>query len=123
MRLDDGELAVAELPETPGKYAIVPGNPERSELIRRITSSDVDVRMPPESEHKRLTAVQIEILRQWIENGAEYRPHWAFIKPERPTCSRTPPSRIARRTRSIASCWRGWSARESRRRLRPTKKR
>ena len=89
LRLDDGELAVAELPETRGLYAIVPGNPGRSELIRRITSSDVDVRMPPESEHKRLTTVQIAILRQWIENGAEYRPHWAFIKPERPTVPET----------------------------------
>jgi hypothetical protein len=95
LRLDDGVLAVAELPETPGKHAIVPEHPERSELIRRITSPDVDVRMPPQSQHKRLTSVQIEILRQWIENGAEYRPHWAFIKPERPTVPQTAQSERA----------------------------
>jgi hypothetical protein len=85
LRLDIGELAVGELPETPGRSAIVPGNPERSELVRRIRSQNVDERMPPESSHKNLTTQQTAILEQWIENGAEYRPHWAFIEPERPT--------------------------------------
>jgi hypothetical protein len=84
LRLDVGELAVQELPETPGRYAIVPGNPERSELVRRIRSTDADERMPPESTHKVLTAREIATLEQWIDNGAEYRPHWAFISPERP---------------------------------------
>ena len=64
-------------------YAIVPGNPERSELVRRIRSTNVDERMPPESTHKTLSAQQMAILEQWIENGAEYRPHWAFIEAER----------------------------------------
>jgi hypothetical protein len=85
LRLDVRELAVAELPKTPGKHAIVPGDADRSELVRRIRSTDVDERMPPESTHKTLSAQQMAILEQWIENGAEYRPHWAFIKPERPT--------------------------------------
>ena len=84
LRLDLGELAVQELPETPGKYAIVPGSSESSELVRRILATDVDVRMPPESTHKTLTPKQIAILRHWIDNGAEYRPHWAFSTPERP---------------------------------------
>ncbi|HEY9182717.1 MAG TPA: DUF1549 domain-containing protein, partial [Gammaproteobacteria bacterium] len=84
LRLDVGELAVQELPETPGRYAIVPGNPDRSELVRRIRSTDVDERMPPQSTHKVLTAQQIAILEQWIDDGAEYRPHWAFISPDRP---------------------------------------
>jgi len=84
LRLDVSELATQELPETPGKYAIVAGRPERSELVRRITSTDVDERMPPESTHKTLSAQQIAILEQWIDDGAEYRPHWAFITPERP---------------------------------------
>ena len=85
LRLDIGELATAELPETPGRYAIVPGNAARSELVRRIRSTDVDERMPPQSTHKTLTAQQMAILEQWIENGARYRPHWAFIELERPT--------------------------------------
>jgi hypothetical protein len=89
LRLDVGELAVQELPKTPGKYAIVPGNAARSELVRRISSKDVDERMPPESTHKKLTAHQIAVLRQWIENGAKYRPHWAFIPPERPVVPQT----------------------------------
>src|SRR4029077_16243533 len=81
LRLDVGEIAIAELPESPGKFAIVPRHSERSELVRRITSSDPDVRMPPESTHKTLSAQQVAILEQWIDNGAEYRPHWAFIPP------------------------------------------
>jgi hypothetical protein len=85
LRLDVRELAVGELPKTPGKHAIVPGNAARSELVRRIRSTDVDERMPPESTHKSLSAQQMAILEQWIENGAEYRPHWAFIAPQRPS--------------------------------------
>ena len=89
LRLDVGDLAVQELPEDKGKFAIVPGDTGRSELVRRITSTDVDERMPPESTHKQLTARQIAILRQWIENGARYRPHWAFIPPARPAAPQT----------------------------------
>lgn len=84
LRLDVAAVATAELPETPGKFAIRPGDPEGSELVRRITSDDVDVRMPPPSSHKNLTVPQIEILRRWIDDGAEYRRHWAFIEPSRP---------------------------------------
>ena len=89
LRLDVGELAVKELPKSPGKYAIVPHDTARSELVRRITSKDVDERMPPESTHKQLTAHQIAVLRHWIENGAEYRPHWAFIPPKRSAVPQT----------------------------------
>ena len=64
LRLDLRELAIAELPETPGKHAIVPGNAARSELVRRIRSADVDERMPPEATHKTLSAQQIAILEQ-----------------------------------------------------------
>src|SRR4026207_452106 len=91
LRLDVRELAVAELPKTPGKHAIVPGNPARRELVRRIRSTDVDERMPPESTHKTLSTHQMAILEQWIENGAEYRPHWAFIAPQRPPVPDPPP--------------------------------
>src|SRR5688572_24518773 len=89
LRLDVGELAKAELPETPGRYAIVAGDAAGSELVRRIRATNVDERMPPESSHKTLSAQQMAILEQWIENGAEYRPHWAFIEPQRPA---VPPS-------------------------------
>lgn len=84
LRLDVAELATGELPETPGKHAIKPGDADGSELVRRISSDDPDVRMPPPASRKALTAAQVEILRRWIDEGAEYRPHWAFIEPARP---------------------------------------
>ncbi|MDR2213883.1 MAG: DUF1553 domain-containing protein [Pseudomonadales bacterium] len=84
LRLDVAAQAYAELPESPGKFAIVPGEIGGSELIRRINAADPDVRMPPESSHKQLSSRQIAILEQWVEEGAEYKPHWAFITPERP---------------------------------------
>jgi hypothetical protein len=89
LRLDVAAVATAELPESKGKFAIVPRHSERSELVRRITSRDPDERMPPESTHKTLTSQQIAILRQWIDNGAEYEAHWAFIAPKEPAAPQT----------------------------------
>jgi hypothetical protein len=63
---------------------IVPGNPAKSEIIERVSSEDPQVRMPPAKAGKRLQARQIELLRQWIEGGAKWSEHWAFVKPERP---------------------------------------
>jgi hypothetical protein len=83
LRLDERTAATAELPQTPGRFAIVPGDAARSELVRRVRSTDVDERMPPLATHKTLTDAQIAALERWIEAGAEYRPHWAFIAPER----------------------------------------
>jgi hypothetical protein len=59
------------------ELAIVAGAPDDSELIARITSNDSDVRMPP-SEAKPLSTKQIDLLRQWITDGAKYEQHWAF---------------------------------------------
>jgi len=68
-----------------GLPAIVPGKPDESELILRITSPHEDEIMPPADSHKpALSADQIAILKAWIRNGAEYLPHWAFIAPETP---------------------------------------
>jgi Protein of unknown function (DUF1553)/Protein of unknown function (DUF1549)/Planctomycete cytochrome C len=67
------------------EWAIVPGDAEGSEVIARISSDDPDLRMPPaESKKPPLSAEQIELLRKWIEAGAEYEAHWAYIAPERP---------------------------------------
>src|SRR5262249_22908156 len=57
---------------------------EASELLRRITSADRGKRMPPPSSGKKLTPRQIELLRRWIEQGAAWQPHWAFVAPQRP---------------------------------------
>ncbi len=68
-----------------GPAAIIPGNPKTSELIRRITSSDPDEMMPPPGANKRpLSQDEREALAAWIQQGATYEPHWAFVPPVRP---------------------------------------
>src|SRR5713226_4323838 len=57
---------------------IVPGDPGRSEVFRRITSANADERMPPADSNRSLTTEQIELIRRWIEHGAEYQPHWSL---------------------------------------------
>lgn len=63
-----------------GKYAIVPGDPGKSELIRRIVHNDPDERMPPNAH--RLPDREIQLLKRWIKQGAEWEDHWAYIKPQ-----------------------------------------
>ncbi|MDE0959987.1 MAG: PSD1 and planctomycete cytochrome C domain-containing protein [Planctomycetota bacterium] len=65
-----------------GYTAIVAGNREESELWLRITSTDDP--MPPSKEHDELSPEQVEILGRWIDEGAEFAPHWAYLSP-RPT--------------------------------------
>ena len=64
-----------------GSAAIVPGKPDDSEMIRRITSLDADTVMPPKNHNKPLSEAQIATLKQWITEGAEYENHWAFTAP------------------------------------------
>ena len=76
LRLDDRNIAT----ET---GAIVVGKPDDSDLMRRIVSTDDDQRMPPvASKLERLTDQEVATLRRWIEGGAEYEDHWAFIAPQ-----------------------------------------
>src|SRR6266480_4480505 len=86
LRLDRQEGALAELKS--GDHAIVPGDPAKSALIARITTSDDDDRMPPLKTGKHLTATQIGLLNQWIAQGAEWKKHWSFIAPDRPELPR-----------------------------------
>ncbi|MBV9124400.1 MAG: PSD1 domain-containing protein [Planctomycetes bacterium] len=65
-----------------GKTAIVPGDLARSELVRRITAGDEAERMPPKQTDNHLTSTQIELLKGWIQEGAPYAEHWAFVKPK-----------------------------------------
>ena len=77
LRLDLAGAATADLG---GRAAIVPGQPERSELLNRVSSHDDDELMPPPASKKaRLSDDQIAILRQWIDEGAPYEGHWAFL--------------------------------------------
>ncbi len=60
---------------------IVPGKADESLLIKRIYSNNPNYRMPPTFSHKTLTEEQKDILRRWIEQGATWKEHWAFIPP------------------------------------------
>lgn len=84
LRLDLGEAAFKKRPGHPD--AIVPGHPELSELVKRISSKDPHYLMPrnPQGGAKPLKPAEIAILKEWIAEGAHYKPHWAFEKPVRP---------------------------------------
>lgn len=93
LRLDQQSGATAKLES--GARAIVPGNVVDSELWKRVTSSDEELRMPPVKSGKRLTEAQRDTLKQWIEQGAKYEPHWAFIPVIRPQPPRLPDTHLA----------------------------
>lgn len=76
LRLDVREAAVAS--------AITPGQPEKSEVIHRIYSTNPREIMPPPKTKLTMTETQKEILKRWIASGAKYREHWSFIPPEAP---------------------------------------
>ncbi|WP_146523416.1 PSD1 and planctomycete cytochrome C domain-containing protein [Stieleria varia] len=82
LRLDMRDSAVTEADS--GEIPIVPGDAAESEVMLRLTSDDADVRMPPAESGKQLTAEQVELVRQWIDEGAPYDQHWAFVAPVRP---------------------------------------
>ena len=82
LRLDVREAALK--PAKSGALAIVAGNAAKSELIKRITAKDEDDVMPPTKTGKKLTSAQQELLTRWIEEGAKYSVHWAFVPPKRP---------------------------------------
>lgn len=82
LRFDLKESALAQLKSE--NYAIVPGDLDKSELIARIITKNEDDLMPPSDSGKQLTEAQIDLLKRWILQGAEWKSHWSFIKPERP---------------------------------------
>ncbi len=67
-----------------GSAAVIPGSPAGSELIRRVLSVDPDEQMPPPDSHKQLSARQQQVLQEWIEQGAQWEQHWAFVPPQEP---------------------------------------
>ena len=80
LRLDNADGAYAALASGHG-YAIVPGKPGRSEMIARINSDDPELVMPTPESNLTLSDREIAILTKWVEQGAEYKDHWAFVKP------------------------------------------
>lgn len=67
-----------------GYSAVAPGDPEGSELVNRIFSSDVDLVMPPPESNKSLSPDERELLKKWIDQGAEWQQHWSFLAPHEP---------------------------------------
>jgi hypothetical protein len=83
LRFDQETGAMIEL--AAGKRAFVPGVPAASEVFRRITTDNKILRMPPAYlGYPKLTDVEIDTIRRWIEQGAKWQPHWPFIPPKRP---------------------------------------
>ncbi|HEY3856559.1 MAG TPA: DUF1553 domain-containing protein [Verrucomicrobiae bacterium] len=78
LRLDRGDFAYKN--RDSGKPVIVKGDPDASELVRRITATDDDV-MPPASEQKPLSADEISLIKEWIKQGGKYEKHWSLIPP------------------------------------------
>ena len=89
LRLDIEKAAYDPIPEDKNKRAIVPGNPGKSELYKRIISTNADYRMPPKEAHKTLSAGDVAVIERWITQGALYKPHWAYISPTIVTAEKT----------------------------------
>jgi len=83
LRLDLEETAFLELPENPGKHALVPGKSGESLLYDRIISSDPKLIMPPPDSKLNLNAYEKKLIRKWIRQGAKFEKHWAFIPPKK----------------------------------------
>ena len=79
-----------------GTTIVVPGKPEESELLSRISSDDAELRMPPPKHGAGLKAGQIELIKRWIAEGAQWKGHWAYLPPSRP---RTPEAKSEGRDR------------------------
>jgi len=86
LRLDTREGLLE--PTATGAAPVVAGDLDKSELWKRVITTDPDDLMPPPKSEKTLTAEQKELLRRWILAGAPWQGHWAFVKPERPAVPR-----------------------------------
>lgn len=85
LRLDTEKGAYSALKDDPEHFAVKPGNLEGSAVYHRITSEDPGELMPPPESNLALSEEEITLIKTWIEQGAKYEPHWAFVKPEKTT--------------------------------------
>ena len=92
LRLDVRDAAIKQAKS--GELAVVPGKPDKSQLITRIFSKNPDELMPPSQVKHPLSEEQKSVLKRWIAAGAEYRPHWAFVAPHPSTPPSTAPHPI-----------------------------
>lgn len=96
LRLDDRDVAVAS-------GAIVPNLPDASEMLKRILSHNPDEQMPPASAKLPMTTNEIETLRNWIAQGAEYEGHWAFLSLSNDALGNNSPSDVKDRIDEVVS--------------------
>ena len=82
LRLDVRDTALAKLES--GQQAIVPSKSGESELMKRLESTDADLKMPPPDSGKTLSPAEIQLIKTWIDQGAPWKDHWSFVKPTKP---------------------------------------
>ncbi len=82
LRLDVRENALAALKDNPSAHVILPGDAASSEIFRRISSKDTAEVMPPANSNLKLNEQEIDLIEKWINQGAKYKKHWAFIPPK-----------------------------------------
>jgi hypothetical protein len=104
LNLSDYTAAVNHVTDS-GMAALNPGAPELSEMIKRLHSQDENTVMPPPSSNLVLSDYDKAILAKWIEQGAEYKKHWAFIKPETPEVPEIDTSENSTENDTIAKTW------------------
>ena len=84
LRLDIEKEAYKALKDNPKAHAIVPGKPNLSEVYLRVSTTDTSIMMPPASSNlPTLTEAEVAVIKKWIEEGAKYEPHWAFVPPQK----------------------------------------
>lgn len=96
LRFDTQEGAFAALGEAKDHHAIVPGHPEQSTLIQRIYSANPDSMMPTPDSHLSLSGFEKKLLKKWIEQGAKWEKHWAFVTPQKPVLPKVENEKWAR---------------------------
>jgi hypothetical protein len=109
LRLDMRESAIDQADS--GERAVVPGVPEQSQLIARITSDDQYMRMPPPETGPALTEEQVRRLSDWIRQGAVYAGHWSYAKPQRPPLP-DPAAVLADVDPAESERWKNWPRNE-----------
>jgi Protein of unknown function (DUF1553)/Protein of unknown function (DUF1549)/Planctomycete cytochrome C len=82
LRLDTEEGLFAALKDAPNEHVIVPGDPDHSELYLRLATTDTSRSMPPANSNLTINEFEIKLIKKWIDQGAKYQRHWAFVKPQ-----------------------------------------
>ncbi len=90
LRLDTEAGTFAALKDNPNAFVVLKGKPSLSELYLRVSSTDSNYRMPPPAAHMSLSPAEIVTLKKWIEQGATFQKHWAYIAPQKAPLPQAP---------------------------------